>query len=230
MSLTQYPVFTIGHSNHAPAAFSALLVRHGVDAVADVRSAPYSRYTPHFNHDALSALLDDLGIAYDFLGGELGGRPADRSCYDAAGRVRYDRVAATDAFDDGIRRIIHNADDRRIALLCSEKEPLECHRTLLIARNLAARGVVVEHILADGALESQDAAMSRLVDLHKLPQQGDLFRSRDDIIAAALERQAQKFAYVDARLPDGKDGGENNGYGGNGWDGRNDGDNWEDLI
>lgn len=225
-SLTQYPVFTIGHSNHAPAAFCALLVRHGVDAVADVRSAPYSRYTPHFNHDALSALLDDLGIGYDFLGGELGGRPADRACYDAAGRVRYDRVAATDAFDDGIRRIIHNADDRRIALLCSEKEPLECHRTLLIARNLAARGVAIEHILADGALENHDAAMSRLVDLHKLPQQGDLFRSRDDIIAEALERQAQKFAYVDARPPSGGD----DKYGGNGWDGRNDGDNWEDIL
>lgn len=226
MSLTQYPVFTIGHSNHPPAAFSTLLVRHGVDEVADVRSAPYSRYTPHFNHDALAELLDDLGIGYAFLGGELGGRPADRSCYDAAGRVRYDRVAATDAFDDGIRRIIHNADDRRIALLCSEKEPLECHRTLLIARNLAERGVDIQHILADGALESHADTLSRLVDLHKLPQQGDLFRSRDDIIAEALERQAQKFAYVDSRPPTG----ENNGYGGNGWDGRNDGNNWEDII
>ena len=153
MSITQYPVFTVGHSNHPPAAFITLLVRHGIDEIADVRSAPYSRYTPHFNHDALQTLLDDVGIGYAFLGGELGGRPSDRSCYDAAGRVRYDKVAETDAFDDGIRRIIHNADDRRIALLCSEKEPLECHRTLLSARNLAERGVAIEHILADGALE-----------------------------------------------------------------------------
>ena len=201
MSLTQYPVFTVGHSNHPPDAFVNLLIRHGIDEVADVRSAPYSRYTPHFNHDALSGLLDDVGIGYAFLGGELGGRPADRSCYDADGRVIYDRVAETDGFDDGVRRIIRSADDRRIALLCSEKEPLECHRTLLVARNLAESGVAVEHILADGQLECYDDALSRLLDILKLPQQGDLFRTRDDVIAEALRRQAQKFAYVDAARP-----------------------------
>ena len=196
VSLTQYPVFTIGHSNHAPDAFVKLLVRHAVDAVADVRSAPYSRYTPHFNHDALAGLLEDMGIGYMFLGGELGGRPPDRSCYDADGRVLYDRVAETDGFDDGIRRIIRNADDRRIALMCSEKEPLECHRTLLVARSLAQRGVALAHILADGRLESYDDAMSRLLDIFKLPQQGDMFRARDDVIAEALHRQAQRVAYV----------------------------------
>ena len=201
MSLTHHPVFTVGHSNHPPDAFVNLLIRHGIDEVADVRSAPYSRYTPHFNHDALSGLLDDVGIGYAFLGGELGGRPADRSCYDAGGRVIYDRVAETDGFDDGLRRIIRSADDRRIALLCSEKEPLECHRTLLVARSLARRGVAVEHILADGESEAHDAALSRLLDILKLPQQGDLFRTRDDVIAEALHRQAQKFAYVDAARP-----------------------------
>ena len=120
----------------------------------------------------------------------------------------YDRVAETDGFDDGIRRIIRNADERRIALMCSEKEPLmECHRTLLVARSLAERGVAVAHILADGRLESYDDAISRLVDIFRLPQQGDLFRSRDDVIADALRRQAQKFAYIGARpAPDGLNG------------------------
>ncbi len=204
VSPTQYPVLTVGHSNHAPDAFIKLLIRHGVDEVADVRSAPYSRYAPHFNHDALPGLLGDVGIGYLFLGGELGGRPADRACYDADGRVMYDRVAETDGFDDGIRRIIRNAGERRIALMCSEKEPLECHRTLLVARSLAGRGVAVAHILADGRLENYDDAISRLVDIFKLPQQGDLFRSRDDVIANALRRQAQKFAYIGARPPAGR--------------------------
>ena len=198
MSPTQYPVFTIGHSSHPPAQFIRLLAQHEVDQVADVRSAPYSRYAPHFNHDALRALLDDAGIAYAYLGGELGGRPADRACYDAAGRVIYDRVAETDAFDDGIRRLIRNADERRIALLCTEKEPLECHRTLLVARHLAQRGVAVAHILADGRLETHAAAISRLLEIHRLPSQGDLFRTPDDVITEAHHRQAQKFAYVDA--------------------------------
>ena len=208
MSPTQHPVFTIGHSNHPPSAFIRLLAQHRVAEVADVRSAPYSRYAPHFNHDALRALLDDAGIAYAGLGGQLGGRPAGRACYDAHGRVLYHRVAETDAFADGIRRLIRRAAERRIALLCAEKEPLECHRTLLVARHLAQRGVAVAHILADGRLESDDAAMSRLLDIFKLPQQGDLFRTRDDVIAEALQRQAQKFAYVDttaAGTPAGRD-------------------------
>ena len=103
--VTQFPVLTIGHSNHSMDALLALLKQHGVTAVADVRSAPYSRYTPQFNHDALRDALEAGGIEYVYLGGELGGRPADRSCYDEEGRVLYERVAETDAFDDGIRSL-----------------------------------------------------------------------------------------------------------------------------
>ena len=208
MSATQYPVLTVGHSNHTPDVFLRLLVRHGVAAVVDVRSAPYSRYAPQFNHEALQNALEAVGIAYAYLGGELGGRPADRSCYDADGRVRYDRVADSDDFDDGIRRVIRAADEGQVALLCTEKEPLECHRTLLVARNLVERGVAVGHILADGGLESYDDAMLRLVELHKLPPDGDMFRTRDDVIAEALERQARKFAYVGDRPPAGGYGDE----------------------
>ena len=189
-------VSTIGHSNHPPEVFINLLVRHGVDEVIDVRSAPYSRYAPHFNHDQVQLMVEDIGIGYTYLGGELGGRPADRSCYDAYGRVLYDRVAATDSFDDALRRVMRVADENRLVLLCSEKEPLECHRTLLVARALADRGFDVAHILADGSLESHDDAMSRLLDLHKLPQHGDMFRSRTDVISEALTKQANKFAYL----------------------------------
>ena len=201
MSLTQYPILTVGHSNHAADAFLQLLVRHGVDEVVDVRSAPYSRYASQFNHEALQNALEAIGIAYAYLGGELGGRPADRSSYDADGRARYDRVADSDEFDDGIRRVIRAADEGQVALLCTEKEPLECHRTLLVARNLVERGVAVGHILADGGLEPHDDAMSRLVQIHKLPPDGDMFRTRDDVIAEALERQAHKFAYVGEKPP-----------------------------
>lgn len=202
MAATQYPVLTIGHSNHSPAAFRALLQEHGVAAVADVRSAPYSRYAPHFNHDVLKDALERAGIAYLFLGGELGGRPADRSCYDDAGRVCYDRVAAADFFDDGLRRIIRQADDRRLALLCTEKEPLACHRTLLVARALTERGLAVKHIHANGNLESQAAAMDRLLALFHLPPNGDLFRSREEIVADALTRQARRVAYTVERPED----------------------------
>ncbi len=199
LSATQFPVFTIGHSNHSPATFTELLLLHGIEEVADVRSSPYSRYAAQFNHRELGLMLEragETGIGYAFLGGELGGRPADRSCYDAGGRVRYDRLANTDLFDDGIRRVMRGADERRIALMCTEKEPLDCHRALLVARTLTERGVAVTHILADGGLEDHDDTMNRLMDALKLPRDGDLFRSRDEVIADALARQSKRIAFV----------------------------------
>ena len=196
MNKTEYPVYTIGHSNHAPQAFLALLRMHGINEVIDVRSSPHSRYAPHFNYRALETALQGSGVIYTFLGGELGGRPADRSCYDDNGRVLYDRLADTNPFQDGISYVIRHADEGRAALMCSEKDPLDCHRALLIAGTLAERGVAVEHILADGELETHAAAMDRLMHSLKLPPNGDLFRSRDEVIADALTRQASKVAYA----------------------------------
>ena len=200
MSVTEHPVFTIGHSNHPPDAFLDLLRAHGIEEVADVRSSPYSRHAPQFGRDALERALEDAGIDYQFLGAELGGRPADRSCYGEDGRVLYNLVAESDPFDAGIRRVARAADERRVVLMCSEKEPLDCHRTLLVARALDARGVAVEHILADGVVESHSDAMDRLLDAVKIPRNGDMFWSRDDAIAEALDRQARKAAYV-AEMP-----------------------------
>ncbi len=205
MSVTQNPVFTVGHSNHPKEEFIKLLLRHRVDEVVDVRSSPYSRYTPHFNHDVLSGAVEQIGIGYVFLGHELGGRPSDRSCYDTDGRVRYDRVAETDLFDDGIKYVIRCADERRVALMCTEKEPLECHRTLLVAKKIWESSVDIEHILADGSLENHAAAMDRLMDIFQLPHNGDMFRSRVDVITDALVRQAKKVAYVGEPLPVGGD-------------------------
>ena len=207
--VTQFPVLTIGHSNHSMDALLALLKQHGVTAVADVRSAPYSRYTPQFNHDALRDALEAFGIEYVYLGGELGGRPADRSCYDEEGRVLYERVAETDAFDDGIRVVVHQADEGRVALMCTEKDPLDCHRTLLVAHALASRGVEVQHMLADGSLEGHNATMDRLLDEDRregnpeLYPNGDMFRSKADVITDALARRAGKVAFKGEASPAG---------------------------
>ena len=192
-----HQIFTIGHSNHSPKNFLSLLESHRIEAVVDVRSAPYSGYAPQFSYDALKDLLERRQIDYLFLGGELGGRPRDQSCYDDAGRVQYDRVSETHSFEDGFRHVIRRAEDGPIVLMCTEKEPLECHRTLLVARCLSESGVDVQHILFDGRLESHDAAMNRLLEIFQLPPNGDLFRSRADVIVEALARQAQKVAYVE---------------------------------
>ena len=204
MNSDQNPVYTVGHSNHPIDVFIELLKRHGVDEVVDIRSSPYSRYASHFNYDSLAGSLAEAGgagVGYLFMGGELGGRPVDQSCYDADGRVLYDRLADTDLFDDGIRRVLHRAGERQVALLCTENDPLVCHRGLLVAGELVQRGVDVEHILADGSLESHAAAMDRLLDTFKLPHHGDLFRSRDEVIADALDRQAKKVGYKGQEPP-----------------------------
>ena len=188
-------VFTIGHSTHPAAELIDLLVRHDVEAVADVRSSPYSRHSPEFNKDQLEAALKAAGIAYVFMGRELGARPADRDLYDG-GRVSWDRLRASALFRAGLERIQDGAQRMRIALLCAEKDPLDCHRTLLVGQALEERGVAITHILADGGLETSDAAMSRLLAMFKMPE-ADLFRARDEIVAEARERQAKRITYVD---------------------------------
>jgi uncharacterized protein (DUF488 family) len=199
MSETQGPILTIGHSTHSLDRFVALLKQHAVTAVADVRSAPYSRYNPQFNKAALERGLKAEGIRYVFLGRELGARSDDPACYEK-GRVQYARLARTAAFRQGLQRLRRGATEHRIACLCAEKEPLECHRTLLVARALEEEeGIDVVHIHGDGRLETQAAAMDRLLDLTGLPRD-DLFRSRAELIAEALTRQEQQVAYVDANL------------------------------
>jgi uncharacterized protein (DUF488 family) len=191
-------VLTIGHSNHSIEAFLALLHAHDVTALADVRSVPFSRFAPQFNRDALEASLRADGVKYVFLGRELGGRSNDPSCY-ANGRVQYARLAATNLFAKGIDRIFKGASEHRIALMCAEKDPLDCHRTILVSRALVERDIAVGHILSDGRLEAHGDAMIRLLDSFGLPRD-DLFRSRNELIAEALAKQEERVAYIDEGL------------------------------
>lgn len=149
-------IFTIGHSTHPINVFVNLLRRHGVTALADVRSAPYSRRNPQFNREALEAALAAQGIRYVFLGRELGARPADPALY-VDGIAQYDRIAQTPLFDAGIARVLRGMQDHTIALMCAEKDPADCHRTHLVAPALVKRGVEVRHILADGMIVPHDA-------------------------------------------------------------------------
>ena len=191
-------IFTIGHSIHAIERFVDLLRQHGVTAVADVRSVPYSRTQPQFNRKALAEALKDHDIAHVFLGKELGARSDDRACYEN-GRVRYRRLAMTEAFRRGLERVRAGSEHHRIALMCAEREPLECHRALLVSRELVAAGTAVAHIHADGHLEPHADAMTRLLRLVGLPEE-DLFRSQSELVAEAYGRQEERVAYVDDEL------------------------------
>lgn len=191
-------LFTIGHSNHPIETFIGLLRRHNITAVGDVRSHPYSRYVPQYSREALQATLTRAGIAYVFLGKELGARSEDPNCYKQ-GKVQYDCLARQPQFAEGVSHVIEGMQRHNIALMCAEKDPLECHRTLLIARKLYETGLGIGHIHAGGSLEDHRALESRLLRECKLPE-GDLFKTRDEFISEAYAIQGERVAYQNENM------------------------------
>lgn len=199
-------VYSVGHSNHSEEEFLRLLELHSIEVVADVRSSPFSRRLPHFNSTVLKESLKKHGIKYVFLGEELGARPKDESCY-IDGSVDYDRLASTDSFHQGIDRIHEGVNQYRIAIMCAEKEPLDCHRTILVSRWLLKKGLQVKHILADGSLEEHEDTLKRLLKMtgqEPLP----LLASLEDPQAAiekAYTLRGQKLSHAGARKTDAED-------------------------
>lgn len=198
MDTDRLSVFTIGHSNHPIEKFIELLRLHRIDALADVRSAPASRFNPQFNKKSLAKSLRQTGIAYVFLGRELGARSKDPATYEN-GRVHYRKLAATPLFRSGIERVEQGARKLRIALMCAEKDPLDCHRTLLVSRALQRDHVAVTHILADGVLESQHDSMRRLLKLEPAGL-GDMFDAEETLIELAVQGREEQVAYQDERM------------------------------
>lgn len=186
-------LFTIGHSYHEFPKLVELLRQHRVDVVADVRSQPYSARLPQFNKELLERSLLENGIQYVFLGRELGARRDEPQCY-VEGQARYDLVAKTVAFAKGLQRVRNGLEKYAVALLCAEKDPLTCHRTILVCRHLRGLGFPIQHIHEDGHLESHEAAEERL-----LKMTGDaepfLFSSRQEQIERAYDRQGLKIAF-----------------------------------
>jgi uncharacterized protein (DUF488 family) len=154
-------VWTVGHSNHDAEVLLALVRRHRIAHVVDVRSHPYSRYASHFNRDELQASIEGCSIRYTFLGSALGGRPQREDQLDADGHALYDRMAMEPAFDEAIDAILRGASGHRIALLCSCGQPHECHRRLLVGKVLCDRGAELRHILPDGDVLSERSVQLR---------------------------------------------------------------------
>jgi len=190
-------VYTIGHSTHSLDAFIALLQGVGIEAIADVRSTPFSRRLPHFNQGPLRRALSGNGIAYVPLGLELGGRGNPHSVRDEQGRISYRSIADSPEFEEGLQRVESGSARMRVALLCTERDPLQCHRGILVSRVLIARGARVVHIRADGATEAHSDAEARLLRLAGA-RSPDLFQSESEVLAAAYDAQEARIAHVAA--------------------------------
>lgn len=191
--MTHAQIFSIGHSNHSIDKFLSLLENSEINMVVDVRSAPFSRMFPQFNQETLKNALSDASIGYLFLGDQIGGRSNDPDDY-LDGQVLYKALANKEAFKTGIERLKEGSAKYRIALMCSEKEPLECHRTLLVSQALASSEIVVGHIHADGTVEVHADALVRLLSLHNLSSP-DLFSDDTGRVQEALTLQEKKIAY-----------------------------------
>lgn len=191
-------IYTIGHSKHQIDKFLEMLDSHQISALADVRSFPYSRLNPQFNKETLKKSLKEHGIVYVYLGKELGARTEDSSCY-VRGKVSFSCIANTNSFEKGMERLQKGMQTHQIVLMCAEKEPLSCHRTILVSRRLVELGITVYHIHEDGHLESHESAMKRLLKILGFPE-APLLLSSQQLMDKAYDLQGQKIAYVDVEM------------------------------
>ena len=197
-------IYTIGYSGYHQNinGFVSDLAAHGISVVADVRTSPYSKYAAEFNRESLDAFLRTKGIKYVFMGDELGARPSDHACY-VNGSVDYDKIQNADFFRNGLRRLQDGIDTGFIiALLCAEKDPICCHRNILVAHALAKRGVKVRHLIQltpgeSAVVEESSDTESRLFEECDMDQlsQGDLFMSNDERIERAYRVRFKEIAY-----------------------------------
>ncbi|HUZ33237.1 MAG TPA: DUF488 domain-containing protein [Xanthobacteraceae bacterium] len=188
-----FDLFSIGHSNIPADRFLATLQNAGVNAIADVRSTPFSRFFPWFSQQALAARLAAASMTYTFMGGTLGGRPRDERLY-RDGIADYAAMATQAEFHDGLQSLIDAMAQSRICLLCAEREPLDCHRCLLVTRHLAESGLTVGHILHDGTIEPHAATERRLLALYD--DDCDLFEAgQASRLAAAYRWRAKAAAF-----------------------------------
>ncbi len=184
-------LMTIGHSNLPADRFITLLRDSKVSAVIDVRSVPFSRWCPWFSSKPLATRLAADGLAYLQLGDELGGRPRDPQLY-CDGIADYEAMARRPEFCAGLDHVIDETRRHRVCLLCSEREPLDCHRCLLVGRALAERGVTPGHIHADGTIEPHAVTEQRLLKL--AGGEADVFGDPAARLADAYRQRARRVA------------------------------------
>ena len=188
-------LWTIGHSNHTMSKFLDMLDQNQIQKIIDVRSTPYSSHANWFDETELPEVLRTNGVAYTHAGKDLGGRPTAPEQYGPDGRAQYDLMALTRNFRMGLTQVLASARIRRTALMCTEKDPLRCHRTLMVCHELTTQEDIkdnlnIVHILADGALITHEELMDKLITNHRHPPAPRWLQ-----VNQAVRKQAQKFAY-----------------------------------
>ena len=158
-----YKLYSIGHSSQTQDEFLALLTPVGINCIVDVRSVPASKYSPQFNQEALKWFLKSHGIQYLHFGDEFGARRTDS--FDKDGQVNFEKAVKTTQFQQGVDRLMKGLEKGyQIALMCSESDPLECHRFSMVSRYFYDHGLDVQHILKDGTLVSHASLEKKMIN------------------------------------------------------------------
>jgi len=201
-----HPVFSFGYGGRSSTDVAELLTAAEIDAVCDVRSTPYSKRYASFDRESVGPFLRTVGIRYLFFGTQLGARPENAGLY-VDGKASYAAMATSPPFLAGIDRLVAGAERFRIALMCAEKDPLDCHRAILIAPALTARGIQVVHLDGKGCCESHDRLEERLVRRYRLDQ-AELFAAERSSGSRreAYRRRESEIAYDITRAYDKKAG------------------------
>jgi len=161
--MTESAIYSIGHGNKKIEVFIKELKSFGISYLLDIRSKPFSKWYPWFNQNELKTSLEESGIKYVYAGDSLGGLPDDKSCYDSDGKVVYDLLKKKDFFKDGIARLTTaNEKQIKLAIMCSESNPEECHRTKLIGQELLKKKISLKHIISEKLVKSQETVMMEL--------------------------------------------------------------------
>lgn len=179
-------LFSIGHGNRSAEELTSLLKEFGIQFLIDVRSSPYSKFNPHFNQNALKFSVEKEGVRYVFMGDVLGGRPEDKTCYDDDGKVDYEAIKTKEFFKKGIERVkIAYEKNIRVALMCSESKPQECHRSKLIGEALRDENIYIQHIDEKGKIKTQNAV---ILELTKGQNPINLFGETENTVSSSRKK------------------------------------------
>lgn len=199
----QTTLYSIGHGQKSLDEFYEELISFGIQYVIDVRSSPFSKWAPQFNQREIANYLKSKGLVYAYMGNVIGGRPVNDFCYDEKGHFDYEKMAKEPSFKDGLLRLV-TANERQfiVAVMCSESDPSQCHRSKLIGRELYENyHINMKHIVAPGGFIDEVHVIMELTkgkwtppDMSLFPYPMPYFKSRK-VYKEETEETEEKFAY-----------------------------------
>jgi uncharacterized protein (DUF488 family) len=189
-------LYTIGYSTYELSSFINVLKKYKIDVIVDVRSSPFSSFYSEYNKDNLRNVLKKNGLKYLFLGDNLGARINAPECYQNDGKAIYEKISKHPIFKEGLQRLKKGVEIYNVVLLCAEKDPINCHRNILVCRNIKSENLDIIHILSNGELENNNVTEIRLLKLHNLFED-DMFSTFEDRLNLAYTQQGYNIAYIE---------------------------------